>query len=129
MSDQSSPSEILWTVWADLLETDEGPVTGLAQASRRVDEALRLAVVAQRQAGRSWGDIGSSLGVSRQAAQQRYGHSPGEQGWFATVEEAAASGIMAQASDAEFEAALSRAKAQGNLSRANMIRNLERYTD
>jgi hypothetical protein len=41
----------------------------LADEQREVDEA----VAAARQNGRSWGEIGLVLGVSRQSARERYG--------------------------------------------------------
>lgn len=41
----------------------------LADDQREVDEA----VAAARENGRSWGEIGLVLGVSRQAARERYG--------------------------------------------------------
>lgn len=43
---------------------------GLADEQREVDEA----VAAARENGRSWGQIGLVLGISRQAARERYGH-------------------------------------------------------
>ena len=43
------------------------------QAHRRTGEMLRAAVLAARGAGHSWDAIGSSLGMTRQAAQQRFG--------------------------------------------------------
>ncbi len=42
---------------------------GLADEQREVDEA----VAAARANGRSWGEIGLVLGISRQAARERYG--------------------------------------------------------
>ncbi len=42
----------------------------LADDQREVDEA----VAAAREKGRSWGEIGLVLGISRQAARERYGH-------------------------------------------------------
>jgi len=42
---------------------------GLADEQREVDEA----VAAARENGRSWGEIGLVLGISRQAARERYG--------------------------------------------------------
>ena len=41
----------------------------IADDQREVDDA----VAAARENGRSWGDIGLVLGVSRQAARERYG--------------------------------------------------------
>ncbi len=42
----------------------------LADDQREVDEA----VAAAREKGRRWGEIGLVLGISRQAARERYGH-------------------------------------------------------
>lgn len=42
---------------------------GLVEGQRAVDEA----VAAARANGRSWADIGLVLGISRQAARERYG--------------------------------------------------------
>ncbi len=36
------------------------------------DEALRRIVASAREAGASWAAIGGALGITRQAAQQRY---------------------------------------------------------
>jgi hypothetical protein len=48
-----------------------------AQARLRAAEAeLAAAVTRARQAGQSWAAIGASLRISRQAAQQRFGHAP-----------------------------------------------------
>lgn len=44
---------------------------GLADEQREVDEAVGAA----RQNGRSWGEIGLALGISRQAARERYGQA------------------------------------------------------
>jgi hypothetical protein len=57
----------------------------IVAASRAVADAeqeLRTAVDAARSAGYSWVMVGASLGVSRQAAQQRFGQPSGhpEQG-------------------------------------------------
>lgn len=45
-------------------------MTGLADD---VEAAIRTAVIALRDFGYSWADIGHRLGVTRQAAQQRWG--------------------------------------------------------
>jgi hypothetical protein len=46
-----------------------------AQAQLRAAEAeLAATVIRARQAGQSWTAIGASLGTTRQAAQQRFGH-------------------------------------------------------
>jgi hypothetical protein len=46
----------------------------LEAARELLDESVRLA----RLDGASWGDIGAVLGISRQAAFQRFGSSPSE---------------------------------------------------
>ncbi len=38
-----------------------------------VESATRTAVAQARETGASWADVGELLGVSKQAAQQRYG--------------------------------------------------------
>ena len=45
-------------------------MTGLAI---ELDEAIAQAVIGVREAGYSWAEIAARLGVSRQAAQQRWG--------------------------------------------------------
>ena len=44
-----------------------------AQSAADIAQLLQLAVTAARQAGLSWERIGQQLGMSRQAAQQRFG--------------------------------------------------------
>lgn len=73
---------------ADKLESDESPVgesvtldraEDLLAVAQAADDAaasearLREAVDIARAHGRSWGRVGLALGVSRQAAQQRFG--------------------------------------------------------
>ncbi len=48
-----------------------------AKAERKTGELLRSAVTAARSAGQSWEAIGAKLGISRQAAQKRYGEGAG----------------------------------------------------
>ncbi len=48
-----------------------GPV--LAQARRELNELTRAAVERARRRGEPWSRIGPALGVTRQAAQQKYG--------------------------------------------------------
>ena len=61
------------------------PLDWIASAERDLRAAadvLHAAVVRARQRGRTWSEIAHALGVSRQAAQQRFGHpanSPGRQ--------------------------------------------------
>jgi hypothetical protein len=47
-------------------------MTGLAA---EIDAAIRQAVTGLRSFGYSWADIGSRLGITRQAAQQRWGQA------------------------------------------------------
>lgn len=47
----------------------------LATKRVQLEEEIRKAVVAARGSGISWIKIGEALGVSRQAAQKRYGGS------------------------------------------------------
>ena len=51
-------------------------MTGLAT---ELDKAISQAVTGLRAAGYSWAEIAARLGVTRQAAQQRWGHRETEQ--------------------------------------------------
>ena len=56
-----------------------GDIDALADAailSRQLDITIKNAVIGLRQRGYSWADIGLQLGVTRQAAQQRWGGEP-----------------------------------------------------
>jgi hypothetical protein len=48
-------------------------LASLATLAEDVDTAMRTAVEGLRAAGFSWADVGSRLGMSRQAAHQRFG--------------------------------------------------------
>jgi hypothetical protein len=48
-------------------------MTGLA---RDIDAAIGQAVMGLRAVGYSWAEIGTRLGITRQAAQQRWGPAP-----------------------------------------------------
>jgi hypothetical protein len=48
-------------------------LTGL---SADIDTAIHAAVTGLRQRGYSWAEIGTRLGITRQAAQQRWGTQP-----------------------------------------------------
>ena len=52
---------------------DVEALTGLISLADDINEAIDHAVHGLREAGYSWADIGSWLGISRQAAQQRWG--------------------------------------------------------
>jgi hypothetical protein len=57
-----------------------GDIDALADAaflSAQLDTTIKNAVTGLRNRGYSWADIGRQLGVTRQAAQQRYGGEPG----------------------------------------------------
>jgi hypothetical protein len=48
-------------------------IADMAATAEEMDTAIRDAITGLRQVGYSWADIGLRLGVSRQAAQQRWG--------------------------------------------------------
>jgi len=52
---------------------DEFELAELVALHDVVDEAIAQAIVGQRAHGKSWTDIGDALGISRQAARQRWG--------------------------------------------------------
>jgi hypothetical protein len=52
---------------------DIDAITGMARLADDLDAAIRRAVTGLRQRGYSWAEIGSRLGITRQAAQQRWG--------------------------------------------------------
>lgn len=54
-------------------DRDIDGLAGLAQLRDDVDGAIVAAVAGLQAAGYSWTDIGRTLGITRQAAQQRYG--------------------------------------------------------
>lgn len=50
-------------------------LTALVELSADVERAMHTAVTGLRAAGFSWAEIGARLNVSKQAAQQRWGHT------------------------------------------------------
>jgi DNA-directed RNA polymerase specialized sigma24 family protein len=52
---------------------DIDAITDMAAAARELDDAMREAVAGLRGKGYSWAEIAARLGVTRQAAQQRWG--------------------------------------------------------
>jgi hypothetical protein len=47
-------------------------VSGISRGIANLEDTLREAVALAREQGRTWDDIGRSLGVSRQAAWERF---------------------------------------------------------
>ncbi|MFM8597877.1 MAG: hypothetical protein ACKOB8_02560 [Mycobacterium sp.] len=73
--------------WLDNLDVEPGDVrdgvhcrriSAAAEAVRDAEGKLRDAVAAARAAGDSWAAIGVALGISRQAAYQRFGSAQAE---------------------------------------------------
>jgi hypothetical protein len=56
-----------------IADGDIESLTPMAALADDIDAAIRTAVTGLRQLGYSWADIGTRLGVTRQAAQQRWG--------------------------------------------------------
>ena len=52
---------------------DVEALSAMTALSRDLDEAIGQAVTGLREVGYSWGEIGLRLGITRQAAQQRWG--------------------------------------------------------
>ena len=64
----------------DLIAVDMSALRQLAKLTDQreaLDRAITEAVHAARQANRSWSEIGAMLGVSKQAAQRKYGRHVG----------------------------------------------------
>jgi len=64
-------SEELVSVDTDVLQH----LAQLADQRTSLESDLREAVVVARRSGRSWAEIGAMLGVSKQAAQRKYGQA------------------------------------------------------
>ena len=54
-------------------DADPEDLAEMIELSRTLDSAIGAAVRGQRAAGFSWAEIAAPLGISRQAAQQRWG--------------------------------------------------------
>jgi hypothetical protein len=52
---------------------DIDAITDMARLADNLDTAIRRAITGLRARGYSWADIGTRLGITRQAAQQRWG--------------------------------------------------------
>jgi hypothetical protein len=55
---------------------DIDAITGLSALADEIDTAIRHAITGLRGQGYSWAEIGTRLGVTRQAAQQHWGTHP-----------------------------------------------------
>lgn len=55
------------------MERPVGMLAVLRRIERTTDEVLAEAVANARQAGKSWSEVGRPMGMSKQAAQQRWG--------------------------------------------------------
>jgi predicted DNA-binding protein (UPF0278 family) len=53
---------------------DVDALADMAALATELDAAIAQAVIGLRKTGYSWAEIAARLGVSRQAAQQRWGH-------------------------------------------------------
>jgi len=62
-----------WARWVGAGDIDA--ITDMAAAVRELDDAIREAVAGLRRKHYSWAEIAARLGVTRQAAQQRWGGS------------------------------------------------------
>lgn len=72
--------------WLDQLDPDDDPnitvddpadlrtIAYALAAVASAEQVVSQAVAAARKNGRTWGDVAMILGISRQAAQKRYGH-------------------------------------------------------
>ena len=59
-----------------IAQGDIDGLTALAEITTSLDAALSAAVRGLRATGYSWADIATRLGITRQAAQQRWGGEP-----------------------------------------------------
>ena len=68
--------------WADMVDAEDlvvadteslRTIAELAEQRGELDAALVEAIRSARRADRSWSEIGTMLGVSKQAAQRKYG--------------------------------------------------------
>src|ERR1700733_5995716 len=64
----------------------------MAELADTIDTSIRDAVTGLREHGYSWAEISSRLGVTRQAAQQRWGSRPARPGCATSVPERAGNG-------------------------------------
>jgi hypothetical protein len=60
---------------------EQAPLDGLSESARvagALDKLQRQLVKDARAAGRSWNEIGESLGVCKQSAWERFSSAPGD---------------------------------------------------
>ena len=57
----------------DMDATNSAILRSYAALAADVDQAIRERVASARSMGESWASIGEALGITRQAAQQRFG--------------------------------------------------------
>lgn len=56
-------------------DADEFELAELIELRREVEDAIQTAIDGQLATGRSWADIATATGTSKQAAHKRYGRS------------------------------------------------------
>ncbi|MBV8463771.1 MAG: hypothetical protein JO368_10780 [Acidimicrobiales bacterium] len=70
----------IWSTWRTLMEGALDPIEVLrvaARYERYFEEVQRQATAVAQAEGRSWQEIGEAVGISRQAAWQRFREGPG----------------------------------------------------
>ena len=66
---------VLWAYARRVADGDVEALTLMLGLSAEIDAAIAQAVTGLRGFGYSWAEIGSRLGITRQAAQQRWGRA------------------------------------------------------
>jgi hypothetical protein len=72
MSDERVHIKVKMSIEGDWKRAPLKAVAGISKGIANLEETLRQAVAIAREQGRTWDDIGRSLGVSRQAAWERF---------------------------------------------------------
>lgn len=57
-----------------LAMADAGDLPQLVELATKVDDVLAASVLAMRARGVTWSEIGEAFGITKQAAQKRWGH-------------------------------------------------------
>jgi len=65
---------VLYAYGRRIAQGDIDALEDIAQLSAEIDTAMSQAVAGLGARGYSWAEIGAGLGITRQAAQQRWGH-------------------------------------------------------